>query len=147
MFRAGGVPRGSTEIEIPAVDLPADLSLQDEDHLSEEIKEKRLELAEKDALLLAERVLAALTYELAEKDSQLAEKDSQLAEKVTAAKIKEGMESRFRGKEEMLLMEFEIQKVLQRIYRRVSNGKQPCGANESDDEPESDNEEGHEEEV
>eukprot|EP00959_Pyramimonas_sp_CCMP1952_P121461 2539829-Pyramimonas_sp.AAC.1 len=51
----GGVPRGSTEIEIPAVDLPADLSLQDEDHLSEEIKEKRLELAEKDALLLAER--------------------------------------------------------------------------------------------
>ena len=66
---------------------------------------------------------------------------------VTAAKIKEEMESRFRGKEEMLLMEFEIQKVLQRIYRRLSNGKQPCGANESDDEPESDNEEGHEEEV
>ena len=91
MFRAGGVPRGSTEIEIPAVDLPADLSLQDEDHLSEEIKEKRLELAEKDALLLAERVLAALTYELAEKDSQLAEKEALLAEKESLLDEKESL--------------------------------------------------------
>ena len=91
MFRAGGVPRGSTEIEIPAVDLPADLSLQDEDHLSEEIKEKRLELAEKDALLLAERVLAALTYELAEKDSQLAEKEALLAEKESLLDEKEAL--------------------------------------------------------
>ena len=50
------------------------------------------------------------------------------------------MDTKFQGNEfeELLLMEFEIQKALHRIYRRASQGKPP-GA-------ESDNQDGRQEE-